>query len=188
MIGTQLIAKGLDFPGVSLVGVINADTGLNLPDFRSAERTFQLLCQVAGRAGRAYVPGQAVIQSFNPAYYAIKYAAGHDYPGFYKQEIKYRAAFGYPPYNSIIRLIVSNLSEEKCSRQARLMANVLKQQIAVQGLAGLRLIGPAPAYLSRLRGRYQMQIIILGQQLQGLLKDIHFPAGWIVDVDPVGML
>jgi len=188
MIGTQLIAKGLDFPGVSLVGVINADTGLNLPDFRSAERTFQLLCQVAGRAGRAYVPGQALIQSFNPGYYAIKYAARHDYPGFYKQEIKYRAAFGYPPYNSIIRLIVSNLSEEKCSRQARLMANVLKQQIAVQGLAGLRLIGPAPAYLSRLRGRYQMQIIILGQQLQGLLKDIHFPAGWIVDVDPVGML
>jgi primosomal protein N' (replication factor Y) len=173
---------------VSLVGVINADTGLNLPDFRSAERTFQLLCQVAGRAGRAYVPGQAVIQSFNPGYYAIKYAARHDYPGFYKQEIKYRSAFGYPPYNSIIRLIVSNLSEEKCSGQARLMANVLKQQIAVQGLAGLRLIGPAPAYLSRLRGRYQMQIIILGQQLQGLLKDIHFPAGWIVDVDPVGML
>ncbi len=188
MIGTQLIAKGLDFPGVSLVGVINADTGLNLPDFRSAERTFQLLCQVAGRAGRADVPGRAVIQTFNPGYYAIKYAAVHDYPGFYKQEIKYRAAFGYPPYNNIVRLIVSNPSEEKCSRQASLMANVLKQQIAIQGLAGLRLIGPAPAYLSRLRGRYQMQIIILGQQLQGLLKGINFPVGWIVDVDPVGML
>ena len=188
MIGTQLIAKGLDFPGVSLVGVINADSGLNLPDFRSAERTFQLLCQVAGRAGRACVPGRALIQSFNPGYYAIKYAAKHDYPGFYKQEIKYRAAFGYPPFSSIIRLVVSNLNEEKCSRQASLMANVLKQQIAVQGLAGLRLMGPAPAYLARLRGRYQMQIIILGQQLQGLLKDINFPAGWIVDVDPVGML
>jgi len=188
MIGTQLIAKGLDFPGVSLVGVISADTGLNLPDFRSAERTFQLLCQVAGRAGRACVPGRAVIQSFKPGYYAIKYAAKHDYPGFYKQEIKYRAAFGYPPFSSIIRLVVSNLSEEKCSRQASLMANVLKQQIAVQGLAGVRLIGPAPAHLARLRGRYQMQIIILGQHLQGLLKDINFPAGWIVDVDPVGML
>jgi len=188
MIGTQLIAKGLDFPGVSLVGVINADTGLNLPDFRSAERTFQLLCQVAGRAGRANVPGRAVIQTFNPGYYAIKYAARHDYQGFYKQEIKYRAAFGYPPYNNIVRLIVSNPSEEKCSRQASVMANLLKQQIAVQGLGGLRLIGPAPAHLARLRGKYQMQIIILGQQLQGLLKGISFPKGWIVDVDPVGML
>ncbi len=188
MIGTQLIAKGLDFPGVSLVGVINADTGLNLPDFRSAERTFQLLCQVVGRAGRAHVPGRAVIQTFAPEYYAIKYAAKHDYKGFYKQEIKYRAAFGYPPYNSIIRLIVSHPSEDKCSRQASSMAAVLKQQIAVQGLAGLRLIGPAPAHLARLRGRYQMQIIILGQQLQQLVKSINFPAGWIVDVDPVGML
>jgi len=188
MIGTQLIAKGLDFPGVSLVGVVNADTGLNLPDFRSAERTFQLLCQVAGRAGRANVPGRAVIQTFNTAYYPVKYAAGHDYPGFYKQEVKYRAAFGYPPYNNVIRFIVSNVSEDKCSRQAKLMADVLKQQIAVQGLAGLRLIGPAPAHLARLRGKYQMQIIILGQQLQGLLKDVNFPAGWIVDVDPVGML
>ncbi len=188
MIGTQLIAKGLDFPGVSLVGVINADTGMNLPDFRSAERTFQLLCQVAGRAGRAYVPGCAIIQTFNPGYYAIKYAARHDYSGFYQDEIKYRADFGYPPYNSIIRLIVSNVSEERCGQQSKLMANVLKQQIAVQGLSGLRLIGPAPAYLSRLRGKYQMQIIILGQQLQGLLHGINFPAGWIVDVDPVGML
>jgi primosomal protein N' (replication factor Y) len=188
MIGTQLIAKGLDFPGVSLVGVINADTGLNLPDFRSAERTFQLLCQVVGRAGRAHVPGRAVIQTFTPEYYAIRYAAKHDYKGFYKQEIKYRAAFGYPPYNSIIRLIVSHSSEDKCSRQAFSMAGVLKQQIAVQGLAGLRLIGPAPAHLARLRGKYQMQIIILGQQLQGLVKNIDFPAGWIVDVDPVGML
>jgi primosomal protein N' (replication factor Y) len=188
MIGTQLIAKGLDFPGVSLVGVINADTGLNLPDFRSAERTFQLLCQVAGRAGRAYVPGRAVIQSFNPGYYAIKYAAKHDYPGFYKQEIKYRAAFGYPPFNSIIRLVFSNASEEKCGRQAKSMANLLRQQIAVQGLSGVRLIGPAPAYLARLRGRYQMQIIVLGPQLQGLLNSIDFPVGWIVDVDPLGML
>ncbi|MCX6002054.1 MAG: primosomal protein N' [Chloroflexi bacterium] len=188
MIGTQMLAKGLDFPGVSLVGVINADTGLNLPDFRSAERTFQLLCQVAGRAGRAHVPGRAVIQTFNPGYYAIKCAARHDYPGFYKQEIKYRAAFGYPPYNNIVRLTVSHRSQESCKRQARSMANTLKQQIAIQGLPGLRLIGPAPAHLSRLRGKYQMQIIVVGQQLQGLLKGINYPAGWIVDVDPVGML
>jgi primosomal protein N' (replication factor Y) len=188
LVGTQLLARGLDFPGVALVGVVNADTGLNLPDFRSGERTFQLLCQVAGRAGRGLVPGSAVIQTYNPDYYAIRYAAAQDYKGFYRREIAYRREFGYPPVSKMARLVCRHRNKEKCLWKAQKMSDALKQVIASKGLQGYRLIGPAPAWVSRLRGMYQMQLIVLGHEIQYLLNSLDLPEGWIVDVDPVGMI
>jgi primosomal protein N' (replication factor Y) (superfamily II helicase) len=188
LVGTQIIAKGLNFPEVSLVGVVNADTGLNLPDFRAGERTFQLLCQVAGRAGRGSFAGKAVIQTFSPGYYAIKFAARHDYVGFYESEIRYRTDFGYPPLRDMIRLVYSNTNEEKCRREAERMARSLNEAIDSRGLSDAKLIGPAPGYMSRLRGKFQMQVIFLGHDLQNILSKIDIPRGWILDVDPVGMI
>jgi len=188
LVGTQMLAKGLDFPGVSLVGIVSADTSLNLPDFRSGERTFQLLCQVEGRAGRGIYSGRAVVQTYNPDYYAIKFAARHDYGGFYAREIRYRREFGYPPFNLMARMIFSHSSESRCLEEAERRAALIKREIAEKGLGGIKIIGPAPAYVAKLRGRYQTQIILLGHEMYSLLQDIHLPAGWILDVDPLGML
>ena len=188
LVGTQMLAKGLDFPGVSLVGIVSADTSLNLPDFRSGERTFQLLCQVEGRAGRGIYSGRAVVQTYNPDYYAIKFAAQHDYGGFYSSEIHYRREFGYPPFNRMARLIFSHSNEGKCLGEAERRAGIIRQAIAAKGLAGIKIIGPAPAFIAKLRGRYQVQVILLGRELHNLLQGIHLPVGWVLDVDPVGML
>ena len=188
LVGTQIVAKGLNFPRVSLVGAVNADISLNLPDFRSGERTFQLLCQVAGRAGRGTFAGTAVIQTFNPDYYAIKFAARHDYQGFYDSEIKYRRSYGYPPFSDMIRLVYSHINEEKCRAEADRMHNMIKAEIDARGLPGFKLIGPVAAYIARLRGKYQIQIILLGKDLQEILSTLYFPRGWILDVDPLGMI
>ncbi len=188
LVGTQMLAKGLDFPGVSLAGIVSADTSLNLPDFRSGERTFQLLCQVEGRAGRGIYSGRAVVQTYNPDYYAIKFAAQHDYRGFYTSEIRYRRDFGYPPFNSMARLVFSHSNEGKCFEEAERRAGLISQVIAEKGLSGIKIVGPAPAYVMKLRGKYQVQIILLGHELHDLLRSIDLPAGWILDVDPVGMI
>jgi primosomal protein N' (replication factor Y) len=188
LVGTQMLAKGLDFPGVSLVGIVSADTNLNLPDFRSGERTFQLLCQVEGRAGRGIFSGRAIVQTYNPDYYAVKYAARHDYAGFYDSEIHYRREFGYPPFNRMARMVFSHSSESRCFEEAERRAALMGQRIAEKGLAGIKMIGPAPAYVTKLRGRYQVQIILLGRELHSLLRDVDLPEGWILDVDPLGML
>jgi primosomal protein N' (replication factor Y) len=188
LVGTQMLAKGLDFPGVSLVGIVSADTNLNLPDFRSGERTFQLLCQVEGRAGRGIYRGRAIVQTYNPDYYAVKFAARHDYAGFYNSEIRYRREFGYPPFNSMARMVFSHSNESKCFAEAERRAVLISQRIAEKGLSDIKIVGPAPAYIMRLRGKYQVQIILLGRELHSLLRDFDLPEGWILDVDPVGML
>ncbi len=188
LVGTQILAKGLDFPGVSVVGIVNSDTGLNLPDFRSGERTFQLLCQVAGRAGRGITAGRAVIQTYNPGYYAIRYAALHDYVGFYESELNYRREFGYPPFTSMVRLVYSHSNEEKCRIEAARLAASIQMLMDEQGAERFKLIGPAPSFVSRLRGKYQVQLIILGRTVHNILEKVDLPPGWILDVDPVGML
>jgi primosomal protein N' (replication factor Y) len=188
LIGTQMVAKGLDFPRVSLVGVVNADIGLNIPDLRSAERTFQLLCQVSGRAGRGFTPGEAVIQTYNPTHYAIKYAAQQDYLGFYSEEIRYRRSFGYPPFSQMVRLLYSHSNLEKCRESIEKMRAAIINIKERKGVAGLKIVGPYPMYISRLRGKYQMQIVLLSQDRNNILEDVKFSAGWIVDVDPVGMV
>ena len=156
VIGTQLIAKGHDFPGVRLVGVVLADIGLHLPDFRAAERTFQLLTQVAGRAGRDRAPGRVIVQTWSPEHYAIRPVAQHDYESFYAEELGYRAALGYPPFGHLAFVLVSAVAEGEASGAAARLAEV------AEPAPGVDLLGPAPAPLARLRGRHRYQLLIKG--------------------------
>ncbi len=153
LIGTQMIAKGLDFPDVTLVGVISADTGLFMPDFRAAERTFQLLYQVAGRAGRGEKPGTVVIQTMCPENYAVQAAAKIDYESFVQQELNFRRLTGYPPYARLIR-VVFDARDERTAQKAALK---LKQDIS--GIKDLEPLGPAPAILARVKDRYRIHIL-----------------------------
>jgi primosomal protein N'' len=187
LIGTQMIAKGLDLPWVTLAGIISADTGLNFPDFRAGERTFQLLCQVAGRAGRGVKAGKVIIQTYSPENYAIRAAAKHDYVGFYNQEINYRRQYNYPPFSHFIRLVYTHTNSELCQREAEGMSRLILKEKESKGIADLSLIGPVPAFASRVRGRYRWQIILRGSEPAQVLSGITFPRGWTVDVDPVGV-
>ena len=187
LIGTQMIAKGLDIPQVTLAGVINADTGLNFPDFRAGERIFQLLCQVAGRAGRGVKTGKAIIQTYSPENYAIQAAAKHDYVGFYHQEIKYRQEYNYPPFSQLVRLVYTHTNNDRCRLAAEKMSRLILKEKEGKGLSDLNLIGPMPAFSNRIRGRYRWQLIIRGANPTQVLSELTLPQGWIVDVDPVGL-
>jgi len=186
LIGTQMIAKGLDLPQVTLAGIINADTGLSLPDFRAGERTFQLLCQVAGRAGRGLKAGRAIIQTYSPDNYAIRAAAKHDYEGFYDQEINYRRQCNYSPFSHFTRLVYSYTINDLCRREAEKMSQIIINEKRRRGLTDLRLLGPVPAFAARVRGKYRWQLIIRGSNPTHILEEMILPRGWVVDVDPVG--
>jgi primosomal protein N' (replication factor Y) len=188
LIGTQMVAKGLDIPSVTLVGVVNADTGLNLPDFRAGERTFQLLSQVAGRAGRGEAGGKVIIQTFSPQHYAIQAAARHDYASFYEQEIEYRKQLHNPPFTQLERLSFVHTNDAVCQRKAEEMKKELEEVIRAGGVGGISVIGPAPAFIHRLRGRYRWQLIMRGQNLTALLSQVTLGQGWAVDVDPVSLI
>jgi primosomal protein N' (replication factor Y) len=188
LIGTQMVAKGLDLPGVTLVGVVSADTSLNLPDFRAGERTFQLLSQVAGRAGRGPLGGQVIFQTFSPEHYAIRAAAKHDYASFYKKEIDYRRQLRNPPFSQLALLTYSHTSDALCQRETARMRDRLTAERDARGIADLDLIGPAPAFIHRLRGRFHWQLILRGSQLSTFLSPITFPQGWTIDIDPVSLL
>ncbi|EGO7695963.1 primosomal protein N' [Enterococcus faecalis] len=171
LLGTQMIAKGLDFPNVTLVGVLNADTALNLPDFRSSERTFQLLTQVSGRAGRAEKPGEVIIQSFNPEHYAIQLAKAQDYEDFYTKEMYIRHRGDYPPYYFTVQITASHPEENEAAKQMFQIATKLKQGLSSQAI----LLGPTPNAIMRVNNRYFYQVIIKYKQepmLQPLLKEI----------------
>ena len=156
LLGTQMIAKGLDFPNVTLVGVLNADTALNLPDFRSSERTFQLLTQVAGRAGRAEKAGQVLIQSYNPQHYAIRYAKEQDYEGFYAYEMGIRRQLGYPPYYFTIGITLSHKKEEEVVKRAYEVMNILRSGLSDTS----NILGPTPKPIARTHNLYHYQILI----------------------------
>jgi primosomal protein N' (replication factor Y) len=188
LIGTQMIAKGLDFPQVTLAGVISADTGLNLPDFRAGERTFQLVCQIAGRAGRGLATGKVIVQTYCPNHYAVEAAAKQDYLDFYNQEINYRRQFGYPPFSHLARLIFSHTNFTICRRQAEEMHNLLDTEKSRRGMVDLRLIGPTPSYVPRVRGHYQWQVLLCGAALSEFLANVNFSQGWTVDVDPISVI
>ena len=188
LVGTQMIAKGLDLPQVTLAGIINADTGLNFPDFRSAERTFQLLCQVAGRAGRGVKAGKVIIQTYSPENYAIKAAAKHDYLSFYEKEIDYRRRYEYPPFSQLVRLVYSHANEELCRREVERVDHLILEEKAKDHKINLSLIGPVPAFASRVRGKYRWQLFLRGFDPIQVLSQINLPQGWIVDVDPVGIV
>jgi primosomal protein N' (replication factor Y) len=187
LIGTQMVAKGLDIPSVTLVGVVNADTSLNLPDFRAGERTYQLLSQVAGRAGRGLAGGRVIIQTFAPDNYAIHAIARHDYAAFYEQEIAYRRQLNNPPFTQLARLFYTHTNDAICQREAEKMQKLLIEESSARGVAGISIIGPAPAFIYRLRGRYRWQLIIRGQNLSAFLAPLDFGHNWTVDVDPIGL-
>lgn len=201
LIGTQMIAKGLDFSGVTLVGVVTADTALNLPDFRSSEKTFQLLTQVAGRAGRGAVPGEVIVQTYSPEHYSIVNARTHNYEGFYQEEMRIRDALGYPPYCSLARILIYGTEENSVIRGAELLAGELNSITNTFDLGVEQpILGPAPAPLSKLRNRYRWQICVKGksgqlvrQVIRELFKNTETnPAiktlGVSVDIDPVTLI
>jgi len=187
LIGTQMIAKGLHLPLVTLVGIVNADLSLNLPDFRAGERTFQLLSQVMGRAGRGASGGKVIIQTYCPEHYAIQAAAKHDYTLFYEQEINYRRQLHNPPLTRLARLTYSHTNETICQREAERIKHRLTGEIETKGIDNLSLIGPAPAFLYRLRGRFRWQLILRGAEPSTFLSEIPIPKGWAIDIDPVGL-
>ncbi|MGO3297772.1 MAG: primosomal protein N' [Pseudolactococcus laudensis] len=156
LLGTQMIAKGLDFPNVTLVGVINADTALNLPDFRSSERTFQLLTQVAGRAGRADKKGEVLIQTFNPEHYAIRLAQAQDYEDFYQLEMDFRRKLNYPPYFYTVQLVISHQDEDEVVKKSYEIMALLKANLSEQA----RILGPIPKPIARTHNLYHYQLLI----------------------------
>lgn len=190
LVGTQMIAKGLDFPLVTLVGVVAADVGLYLPDFRSSERTFQLLTQVAGRAGRSIHGGRVVFQTYNPEHYAIQAAAQHDYSAFYQREVAFRQAHGYPPLRRLARLVYWDKKLEKAQAASEAMAATLRRRLQEIGIAGeaVTVIGPAPAFFARYRSYYRWQVLLRAPDPAQVLHTIAIPFGWRVDIDPMSML
>jgi primosomal protein N' (replication factor Y) len=196
LLGTQMIAKGLDFPNVTLVGVVNADTSLHLPDFRAAERTFQLVTQVAGRTGRGPLGGRVIVQTLSPDTPAIMAAVRHDLAAFARNELPHRAALGYPPFASMVRLVIRGRTESATRTLADELARRLRASV-VGVTPAVRILGPAPAPMARLRGsfRYQLQLqstdgAVLRQMVQLATADLKSTAdeGWIVDVDPLDMM
>ena len=187
LIGTQMVAKGLDLPNVTLVGVIIADSDLNLPDFRAGERTFQLISQVAGRAGRGEAGGKVIIQTYMPDHYAVQATINHDYTAFYRREIDYRKQLKNPPFSKLIKMTYIHANDAICRNEAERMKKQLSLEVDSAGLFGIDILGPSPAFIQRLRGRYRWQIILRGANPGELLSRISIPQGWIIDVDPVGL-
>jgi primosomal protein N' (replication factor Y) len=187
LVGTQMLAKGLDLPLVTLVGVVLADVGLNLPDYRAPERTFQVLTQVAGRAGRSPLGGEVLLQTFQPEHYVIQAAAGHNYREFYTQELEHRRHLHYPPFTRLVRLEYRHNRLETAEAAAQAMAEQLRQSIRLEGRRSTELIGPAPCFFSRLAGLYRWQIVLRGPDPASLLS--HRDLGeWRVEIDPPSLL
>jgi primosomal protein N' (replication factor Y) len=196
LLGTQMIAKGLDFPNVTLVGVVNADTALHFPDFRAAERTFQLVTQVAGRTGRGPKGGRVLVQTLSPDAPAIVAAVQHDLAAFAEKELPHREALGYPPFASMIRIVVRGDRESATKAFSEEIARQLHNHAKVAPTP-VRILGPAPAPMAKLRGnfRYQIQLHSTGgEMLRDLVRrvtsELKDPDGvaWIVDVDPLDMM
>jgi primosomal protein N' (replication factor Y) len=198
LIGTQMVAKGLDFPNVTLVGVISADTSLNIPDYRASERAFQLLTQVAGRAGRGENLGEVYIQTFDPEHESIQFATQHDYIGFYTQEIAGRQSLNYPPFGFLANLVVGDISETTAIERINSIARSLRGTIAGLGYAGeMELLGPVACPLSRLRNKYRRHLLIKSRKRRPMLLAIKTTLAQLslsdrlslsVDIDPISML
>jgi len=195
LVGTQMIAKGLDFPRVTLVGVISADSSLHLPDFRASERTFQLVSQVAGRAGRGQLPGRILVQTWTPEHPAIQRAVAHDYEGFADGEERLRAELGYPPFGELVRV----LAEDECEQKARAAVERAAERLKAGVSEGdIRVLGPAPAPLAQVRGRHRWHLLIKGptgaagleraRELMAEEAGLRGGTRLVVDVDPTSML
>ena len=187
LVGTQMVAKGLDIPNVALVGVVLADIGLHLPDFRSGERVFSLLCQVAGRAGRGDTPGRVFVQTYDPDNYAVRAGVNQDYAEMYQEEIEFRRTFGYPPFNQLAHIVYQNNDADAAQRQATAIVDELKRRLAAEGRADIQVSGPAPGLPPRLRGRYRWRLLLRGRNLPDFLDSMDFPSGCSIDIDPVNV-
>ncbi len=196
LVGTQMLAKGHDFPNVTLVGVVSVDAGLQLPDFRAAERTFQLITQVAGRAGRGDRPGHVLIQTYHPEHYALRHACAQDYAGFYDEEIRYRQNHSYPPFVALASLLVHGPD----LKRIRATALALRKELDLANKdRGCRILGPAPAPLSRLKGEHRIQLLVKSRSRRQLRKVIdaavstvagrgHNPRTINVEIDPISIM
>ena len=187
LIGTQMLAMGLDLPLVTLVGIVLAEVGLNLPDPFAAERTFDLLTQVSGRAGRSSLGGQVVLQTFQPENYAILAASHHDYSSFYALELEERRKLGYPPFNRLVRLEIRDADAAKAETSARAMAEKIIHWIETEGRRETTLIGPVSCFFAKMGGLFRWQIILRGPNPASLIEDKKL-TGWRVEVDPVSLL
>jgi primosomal protein N' (replication factor Y) len=193
LIGTQLVTKGLDVARVTLVSAVSADAGLNVPDFRAGEHTFQLLTQVAGRAGRHNLPGRVIIQTYDPENIAIKFASTHDYESFYKEEIEHRKELGYPPFRKLINIIVSGPDASKVKSASEDVGKIVTQNLK----EGEKLLGPAEAAIGKVRGNVRWQLIVKGEDMKSIKKAVVESLKKVVslsgvkvnvDVDPMSML
>lgn len=191
VVGTQMIAKGLDFAGVTLVGIVSADTELNLPDFRAGERTFTLLTQMAGRAGRGEQPGRVLVQTYCPEHYAIRAARTHDYAAFYAEEVKMREDLGLPPFQHLVELLLAAPVKPKVEAASEALAQALRRE---GGKHGIHLLGPAPHRIPRLRRRYRMRMVLKGGDVPEMVRMIrkalqpgrrYAGVPVVIDVDPV---
>jgi primosomal protein N' (replication factor Y) (superfamily II helicase) len=187
LIGTQMIAKGLDLPLVTLVGVVLADVGLSLPDLRSAERTFQVLTQVAGRAGRSPLGGQVILQTFQPEHYVIQAASHHDYQAFYQQELEYRRQLHYPPFSQLVRLEYRHRDPMRAEATARALSSQVLTWLQEEDRRETELVGPVPCFFSRLGGMYRWQLVLRGPDPSSLLRGRAL-GDWRVEVNPPSLL
>lgn len=185
LVGTQLVARGLDLPAVTCVGVVDADLPLHFPDYRSAENTFSLVVQVAGRAGRDGRSSRVVVQTSNPEHYALRCAASNDYEGFYAAELPSRKAFSFPPFADLAVLTRTDADDARAAASAREAAETLAAGLLKEGIEGIRVMGPAPAFIHRLRGEYRWQVTLKGDGLERARHLAPRGKGWSYDVDPV---
>jgi primosomal protein N' (replication factor Y) len=190
-----MIAKGLDFPDVELVGVISAEDSLAIPDFRAAERTFQLLTQVAGRAGRREARGRVIVQGIRLDHYAVKCAVEYDYPGFFEQEREIRRRFGYPPFKHLARVVIACTDYNRAVMSADMLGDVLRR--ISKKIPQVEVLGPAPAPLEHLKGRWRRHLVFKSDKVGPISKLLHYglsdvrfssEVGLEVDVDPLNMM
>jgi primosomal protein N' (replication factor Y) len=184
LIGTQMIAKGLDLPMVTTVGVVLADVGLFLPDFRASERVFDLIEQVAGRAGRGLLPGRVVVQTYNPDHPAIVFAKKHDVQGFARYELAQRKILDLPPYTRLVKFEFADESNDKARRECEMLARELRRRVPKE----TDVIGPTPCYFTRKNRRYRWQVLARTQTPSTLLEGLEVPRFCVVDVDPINIL
>lgn len=187
LIGTQMLAKGLDLPLVTLVGVVLADVGLNLPDFHAAERTFQVLTQVAGRAGRSPLGGKVILQTYQPDHYVIQTAAKHDFFSFYQQELDYRRQIGYPPFSQLVRLEYRHSDPTQAKKAAEDLSRQIQKWLHSEGRKNTHLIGPVPPFYQRLKGYYRWQLILRGPDPRSLLRGRQL-RDWRIEINPPNLL
>ncbi|HEY1419151.1 MAG TPA: primosomal protein N' [Candidatus Dormibacteraeota bacterium] len=185
LVGTQLVTRGLDLPSVTCVGVVDADLPLHFPDYRSAENTFALVAQVAGRAGRDGRPASVVVQTSNPEHYSLRCAAAGDYEGFYAAELPSRKAFSFPPFAELAVLTRTDADDARSAASAREAAEALAAGLLKDGIEGIRVMGPSPAFIHRLRGEYRWQVTLKGEGLERARHLAPRGKGWSYDIDPV---